>query len=101
MPIYDFRCGECAAIREIAVDFETSRGLELVCTVCGGTMQVAPVLKVNVLGLAVKDSPASSTALNGVKACGHHHHCKCSIKLDRPNPFAEDIRKANSVSEDT
>lgn len=101
MPLYDFRCSDCSATRKVMEDFERSGDLELVCMACGGAMHVAPVLSISVLGRAVKDSPGSSSSLTGPKPCGHNHSCRCSIRLDRPNPFANDIRKANGLSVDT
>jgi putative FmdB family regulatory protein len=99
MPLYNFRCGACGATRELMVDFHKSRALELVCVNCGGEMRVAPVLAVNVLKGAKTNDPASSATL-AAKSCGHKYHCRCHIKLNRPNPFAKKIRAAHGVEDE-
>ena len=96
MPLYDFECAGCGISREVQVGHERSRLLELVCTNCGGDMHITPVMKVNVISGAKKDDPASSPA-RAAKPCGHVYHCRCSIKLDRPNPFEKEIRTAHGL----
>ena len=91
MPIYDFMCGKCGALREALADWRSKDDLELVCSECGGVMRVAPVATIH---LASGKSVHNRKTPSRVKACGHTHHCRCSIKLNGPNPFQREIDAA-------
>jgi hypothetical protein len=96
MPVYDFRCEACPAERRVSVGADAASSLALVCIKCGGSMHLAPVLKVAFVAVRRSRDFSASTALSGtnVKACGHFYACHCSINLKRPNPFKTEIDKA-------
>jgi len=96
MPLYDFRCEDCSAVSEVLVDFENSQNIHLVCTNCGGDMEAETVMALNIHAGLTKTDPVSSSTPTRRK-CGHKHHCRCHIKLDRPNPFTKEIRAANGI----
>jgi hypothetical protein len=83
MPRYDFRCQGCGAVQEVEADYALSRTLELTCAACGGTMIVAPVLRINVV--APNEACAGGARPADCEPCGHA--CRCAVNLDRPNPF--------------
>ncbi|GBF33381.1 hypothetical protein DCCM_2482 [Desulfocucumis palustris] len=92
MPVYDFFCEECGARREVLVDYETKKRLELLCVKCGGVVKAAPV---NMFGIIASKRAEQAGGREKVKPCGHTHHCRCaSIKQTRPNPFQKQIDKA-------
>lgn len=104
MPLYEFGCNMCGAGREVLSDYETAQSLELICVQCGGVQTLRPVLAVNVLrsrASAVTPTSGSrevgNTAQRQGKACGHTHHCRCAVKLTKPNPFRDQIRKATGI----
>ena len=99
MPLYDFECADCGVSKEVRVGYERSRLLALVCTGCGGEMHVTPVMKVSVITGGEKHDPAAPAARTA-KPCGHVYHCRCSIKLDRPNPFEKEIRAATGQGDE-
>ncbi|HVZ00080.1 MAG TPA: zinc ribbon domain-containing protein [Dongiaceae bacterium] len=92
MALYDFTCRSCGHGRSVLADFETASDLELVCTACGGTMKKAVVLAVNIVSVS-GDGPPPERA---PKSCGHGYACRCSVRLSRPNPFGDEIKKANT-----
>ncbi|MCS0502911.1 zinc ribbon domain-containing protein [Ancylobacter mangrovi] len=88
MPAYEFRCGECDAARDVLVDYERSRELELICLACGGTMRVAPVLSVRVQGFSATAVEDGAEAGADARSCGHSYACRCNaVRLTRPNPL--------------
>jgi len=92
MPVYDFICAECGAIREVLVDYETQKGLELLCIHCGGVVKAVPV---NMFSIITPRPAEQSTGRKNIKPCGHTHHCRCAaIKQTRPNPFQKQIDMA-------
>jgi hypothetical protein len=97
MPVYDFRCEACSAERRASVSADAASSLTLVCVTCGGSMYLAPVLKVAFVAARRSRDLSASTALSNTtaKACGHSYTCRCSIKLERPNPFKADIDNAH------
>lgn len=90
MPIYEFLCTQCTASRDVIVDHKTKTGLELLCVHCGGVMKAS---EVHMFG--VVSSPGAATKVNthhqGTKSCGHKHACRCTIKMEKPNPFQKQI----------
>lgn len=93
MPTYDFKCNQCGAEREALVDYHLKDDLELLCSACGGVMTIAPVSTLNLI-LQRGDDPKIDPRPARVKACGHTHHCRCSIKMTSPNPFQRQIDRA-------
>jgi len=92
MPRYDFRCESCDSVRDVLASYERSRSLELICTDCGGTMRVAPVLSVNIGNFVAEGVETNDNKKRSSKACGHSYACRCgAVKLTRPNPFAKDL----------
>ncbi len=98
MPTYEFGCDDCGIRRDVLVNRAEAETLELVCSSCGGTMHLLPVLSLNVVGRFVADSPVASPPVSA-KSCGHTYHCRCHIRLSRPNPFRERIRAASGSDE--
>lgn len=97
MPVYDFFCTECGASREVLVDYETKKGLELLCVHCGGVIKAA---QVNMFSIITSRQAEQTTNQKKAKPCGHTHHCRCaSIKQTRANPFQKQIDKALRGSE--
>lgn len=97
MPFYTFRCGDCEEDREVMTDLATASELELVCTSCGGSMTRAPVLTVNVIGpaIAARRAENNAKAEEIFKPCGHKYQCRCGVRLTKPNPFKQEIKKAH------
>ena len=63
MPVYDFKCEACPAERRVSVSADAASSLSLVCIKCGGSMHLAPVLKVAFVAAhwwAAPDDPARS-----------------------------------------
>lgn len=88
MPQYDFRCDRCDAVRGVLASYERSRALELICTECGGTMRVSPVLSVNIGAFFAERVEDNGKQMATAKSCGHSYACRCgAVKLTRPNPF--------------
>lgn len=103
MPRYTFRCSSCAAEREVTASFETAETLELMCYACGNDMIRAPVLTLNVIGPAtarLKAEKKREERAYFAKACGHNHACRCGVKIDKPNPFREQIREVHGFTSD-
>ncbi|MDQ7097107.1 zinc ribbon domain-containing protein [Desulfosporosinus sp. PR] len=97
MPLYDFICSNCGASREVLLDYETKKHLELLCIHCGGVLRAAPVNSFTVITKGKVVPPKSQTM---AKPCGHSHHCRCAaIKQRRPNPFQKQIDQALGKSE--
>ena len=101
MPVFDFRCDSCGAERSVFVSSAAAEALALLCIRCGKTMHRAPVLKVAYMATKRGHDFAASSAKQALqgdgakaKSCGHHHACRCSIKLKRPNPFRKEIKQA-------
>jgi hypothetical protein len=93
MPIYEFLCIQCAARRDVLVEYRAKKGLELLCVHCGGVMRAVEVSMFSVV--------SSSTAAakvhvprQGAKSCGHTHACRCAVKLTKPNPFQAQVDAA-------
>jgi putative FmdB family regulatory protein len=85
MPLYDFRCTDCAGEREVMVPFERADSLELVCVDCGGDMTRTMTKSFAVVAGAVERATPSQTA----KARRRGHTCSDgAVKLSRKNPFA-------------
>lgn len=104
MPLYQFDCKTCGASRNVLADYAAVQSLELICIACGGVQTLKPVTAVNILhsraGAATPASrsrEAGNSAQRQGKACGHTHHCRCAVKLTKPNPFRGDIRKAAGI----
>ncbi len=104
MPLYQFRCNACGDSRDVLANFEMAQRLELICVACGGGMTLGPVLAVNILrsrssnaDRATVSREAPAQAQRQGKGCGHAYHCRCAIRLTKPNPFRAEIRKANGV----
>lgn len=95
MPLYDFRCTACGASRDVRTDYETKKGLELLCIQCGGVMKAAPSAAISIISSITGDKPLAQAAQQqNAKACGHTYHCRCAIKLTKPNPFQKEIDKS-------
>jgi putative FmdB family regulatory protein len=96
MPLYDFRCSDCASERDVRASFADADTLELVCIACGGEMRKVLSRTINI-GLVLTSDASPST--------GRPHLPKrdtCSdgaVKLSRPNPFRADL-PAPTTSED-
>lgn len=100
MPLYDFRCTDCAAEREVRASFAEASALQLVCTGCGGTMAKA----------LSKSAPAalrSGTAAppphprRGTRR-GRARTCEDgAVKLTRPNPLAARLPSHQSAEAET
>jgi putative FmdB family regulatory protein len=93
MPLYDFRCADCGAIREVRASFAEASGLELICTSCGGTMmralsKAAPV----VLTSRADASPPPHPARARTCEAG-------AVRLTRPNPLAAALPRRNAGEE--
>jgi hypothetical protein len=56
-------------------------------------MKAAPSATINIITSTAKEDRRASYQQKA-KACGHTHHCRCAIKLTRPNPFQKEIDKA-------
>ncbi len=103
MPLYTFGCQDCGASREVLIDLKAAQDMELICTACGGAMLRRPVLSINIVGEAivarrqVREAEAEKMFR---KACGHSHQCRCAVRLKRPNPFSQEIRKAAGFVDD-
>lgn len=93
MPLYDFRCADCATIREVRASFGEASGLELICTSCGGTMmralsKTAPVVLISRASASPPPHPARArTCEDG------------AVRLTRPNPFAAALPRRNTAEE--
>jgi putative FmdB family regulatory protein len=89
MPLYDFRCAECRAEREVRASLAEADSLELVCVSCGGTMRRTLTKATGVI-IAVSPSPSarppSATAGGGARRGARHRHG--AVRLTQPNPFA-------------
>lgn len=84
MPIYDLRCAQCGTIQEVillAGETEPST-----CLACGGEL-CRQLSRFAVVGRG-GEAPHASQPIRG-KSCGHTSACRCAVKLDRPNPFAD------------
>jgi putative FmdB family regulatory protein len=91
MPMYDFRCCDCGAERELLVALADANAMELVCTGCGGEMRKIPP---RVAGLRIRpESQQAATAAKArANACSHGHSCRCGgVQLTKPNPFRKKI----------
>ncbi len=93
MPVYEFVCVGCAASRDVLVDYEAKKKLELICVHCGGVMRA-----LEVSGFSIISSSAVSNKEHfhpqRTKCCGHTHACRCAVKLTKPNPFQARIDSA-------
>jgi putative FmdB family regulatory protein len=89
MPLYDFRCADCAEEREAMVRFGRADSLELVCLACGGTMTRAlPTAVALVIAAGTGASPPPPARRRG-------HTCTDgAVALSRPNPFADALPSA-------
>lgn len=92
MPLYDFRCADCAAEREVRASYGEAGGLTLVCTSCGGTMakalsRTAPAALTSSAG--APPHPRASAAAGPARAV---FTCEAgAVRLTRPNPFAASL----------
>ena len=94
MPRYEFHCDKCEAVRDVLASYERSRTLELICTECGGSMHVAPVLSLNIGNFVADAAETDSRVRSATKSCGHSYTCRCGgVKLTRPNPFKADLKE--------
>ncbi len=92
MPIYDFICSGCGVSRSVIVDYETQKGLELICVQCGGVMKAITVNMFNVISSVKRKKLAEQKK---IKPCGHTRHCQCAaITQRKPNPFQKQIDEA-------
>ena len=83
MPIYDLRCEACGAVEEVillAGEAEPST-----CLACGGELR-RQLSRFAVVGGRGGQAPTETRPTH--KSCGHTSACRCAVKLDRPNPFA-------------
>jgi putative FmdB family regulatory protein len=104
MPLYDFRCADCAAIREVRASFAEAGELELICTSCGGTMmralsKTAPVV---LTSRASASPPPHPSARPLASAGGRPRARTCedgAVRLTRPNPLAAALPRRNSPKE--
>ncbi|CCB65492.1 zinc ribbon domain-containing protein [Hyphomicrobium sp. MC1] len=106
MPLYQFRCDKCDECRDVLVNYELAKKLELICVGCGGSMTLGPVFAVNILRSRASTANRSGSSRDVAgeaqrqgKGCGHSYHCRCAIHLTKPNPFREEIRKANGIAD--
>ena len=104
MPLYDFRCADCAVIREVRASFGEASALELICTSCGGTMaralsKTAPLVLTSRSGASPPPHPAAGpSAPAGSKA--RARTCEDgAVRLTRPNPFAAVLPRRNTAEE--
>ena len=102
MPLYDMCCTDCGARHEVRVDYHMRAGLELICMQCGGVMRPEPASpNVAVFISSEQTRQTARKAPNrATKTCGHTHHCRCAIKLDKPNPFQKQIDAALGISDE-
>ncbi|HEY3748063.1 MAG TPA: zinc ribbon domain-containing protein [Pseudonocardiaceae bacterium] len=85
MPLYDFRCTDCAGEREVVVPFERADSLELVCVDCGGSMTRTMSRSFAIVTGAAERATPSPTG----KPRRRGHTCSDgAVKLSRRNPFA-------------
>ena len=96
MPLYDFRCADCTAEREVRASFAEAESLQLVCTGCGGTMaralsKTAPA----VLTSRASASPPSSPSARP-RTCEDG-----AVRLTRPNPFAATLPGRQAAGAET
>ncbi len=84
MPIYDFRCAECRAEREVRATYAVASQLELVCVVCGGAMT-----KTFTRSFVVASTPSLPSAAGSATPSKRHTHADDVVKLTRPNPFKD------------
>lgn len=103
MPRYQFGCQSCDATCDVIADYKTAQRLELLCVACGGVMTSKPVMKLNYLKGRTESttghSHEESKAQRQTKSCGHSYHCRCAVKLTKPNPFADEIKAATGEAE--
>lgn len=86
MPLYDFRCADCTAEREVLASMDESGSLELVCVDCGGPM----TRTVNRTFTFVSGS-AGSAPPSPPPARPQHQCTDGAVKLSRPNPFKQSL----------
>ncbi|CAN5241037.1 hypothetical protein BH09ACT8_BH09ACT8_22770 [soil metagenome] len=87
MPLYDFRCADCASEREARVAVARAGDMELVCTACGGTMRKAISRTVAFVTGAASASPQAPP-----RSALRRHSCSDSVvNLTRPNPFGQNL----------
>lgn len=93
MPIYDFRCADCPAEREVRAAFDRARSLELVCVDCGGTMRkvitLAPALLVGAAHTASPSREPERPRRRSARTCADG-----VVTLTRPNPFTSTLPRA-------
>jgi putative FmdB family regulatory protein len=90
MPMYDFRCCDCGAERELLVALADAKAMTLVCTDCGGEMQQMPPRVAGLRTRADRQGPAAAAKVRA--ACGHGYSCRCGgVRLTKPNPFRKEI----------
>jgi putative FmdB family regulatory protein len=94
MPLYDFRCADCAATREVRASFGEASTLELICTSCGGTMTRA----LSKTAPLVLTSRAGPSARAGSKAKAPTCEDR-AVRLIRPNPFSASLPRRNTAEE--
>ena len=90
MPLYDFRCAECANKREVRATVAQAGDLELICTACGGPMRKTISRTVALITGAV--GAASPPPRTPSAPAERGHGCSDGVvKLTRPNPFARTL----------
>jgi putative FmdB family regulatory protein len=91
MPMYDFRCCDCGAERELLVTLADAKAMTLVCTDCGGEVRQMPPRVAGLRTRAQRQEPAAAAAAARA-ACGHGYTCRCGgVRLTKPNPFRKEI----------
>jgi putative FmdB family regulatory protein len=84
MPIYDLRCSQCGTTQEVIL--LGGEAAPTVCRACGGELR--RLLSRFAVVSRGGEAPAAATPVRS-KSCGHTSACRCAVKLDRPNPFAD------------
>lgn len=96
MPLYDFRCADCSAEKEVVVSFAEADSVELVCLECGGVMTRSVNRSFTVVVKAGGSVPPSPLPHRTPK----RHTCTDgAVKLSRPNPFTNSLPRENDSVE--
>lgn len=94
MPIYDLRCTQCGTTQEvILLRGETEPST---CLACGGELR-RQLSRFAVVGREGEARDAAQPVRG--TSCGHTGACRCAVKLDRPNPFADRLEPAGGGGE--
>lgn len=78
------------------VDYRTQKDLELLCVQCGGVMRAPQVSLFRVVSSRSAETKAHIPR-RAAKSCGHTHACNCSVRMDKPNPFQEQVDEALGI----